>query len=80
MWADEQGREKEKRLLKKPTLFSEKLALGVDSTNDFMDYDKDMIKKAKSALLNFGRVSVPYLMRKLKCDSSYAESVIKEIT
>jgi len=79
MWASEPGRDREKRLLKKPAHISEKLALEADSKEIEYDYDKDMTKKAKSAVLKFGGVSIPYLMRKLKCDSSYANEVMGEI-
>ena len=79
MWANEPGRVHQKRLLKKPAMIFEKLALEPDSTNKSIDYDKDMINKAKSAVLNFGQVSTSYLMRKLKCDSSTADRIMNEI-
>lgn len=39
-----------------------------------------MLKIAREALLKFGKLSSPYLRRKLKCTHSIACDIMKELT
>jgi len=42
--------------------------------------NEKMIQIARDGVLKFGNVSIPYLMRKLKCTSELARELIVEIS
>lgn len=58
---------------------SEKLA--VNSQKDLNDSKNylEFRKIAEEGLLKFGKISINYLMRKLKCTESMAKEIINEI-
>ena len=58
---------------------TEKLAL--DSIKD-LKYHKNYLefkRTAEEGLLKFGKLSVPYLMRKLKCSESMASMIMEDL-
>lgn len=56
----------------------QKLALDSDFKETLSISDKQMIEIARQGLLKFGKLSVPYLMRKLKLSPSKAKQIMEE--